>query len=95
MCRTILTKFKPNRSCIQQLKMKFKNYELGEIDWYEAYLNAINSVSGDICVKEHRRCDFPLSNDLLASEEEEKNKNESLLLLSCLCTNAIIMRNSS
>ena len=72
-----------------------RNYELGEVDWYQAHLNAIDSVNRDVCIKEYRRCGVPLSDNLLTSEEEEeKKKNELLLLLSCLCTNAIIMRNN-
>ena len=71
-----------------------RNYELGKVNWYQAHLNAIDSVNRDVCIKEYRRCGVPLSNDLLTSEEEEeKKKNELLLLLSCLCTNSIIMRN--
>ena len=44
------------------LKMK---YELGEVDWYQAYLNVIDFMSGDICVKEYMRCGVFLRNDLL------------------------------
>ena len=46
--------------------------ELGEVDWYQAHLNAIDSVNRDICIKEYRRCGVPLTNDLLRSEVEEK-----------------------
>ena len=90
---------------LNPIELAFKNYktslkrdyELGEVDWYQAHLNAIDSVDRDVCIKEYRKCGVPLSNELLTSEEEEeKKKNELLLLLSCLCTtNAIIMRNRS
>ena len=80
-------------NCKSSLKM---DHELGEVDWCQAHLSAIDSVNRDTCVKEHRKPGATLSNDLLTTEEEElKKKDELLLLLSCLRTNSITIRNKN
>ena len=48
-----------------------RNSELGIDDWFEAHLNAVESVSRDTCIKEFRRCGVPFSDDVLTEEEEE------------------------
>ena len=62
-------------NCKSSLK---RNYELGEIDWCQAHLNAIDSVNRGVCIKEHRRCGVHPSNDLLTSEEEEEEEKRKM-----------------
>ena len=50
------------------------NHELGKVNWYQAYLNAIDSVNRDVYIKEHRKFGVPFSNNLLTTEEEELKK---------------------
>ena len=47
-----------------------RNSVLGIDDWFEAHLNAVESLSRDTCIKEFRRCGVPFSNDVLTEEEK-------------------------
>ena len=49
-----------------------KNLSLVEIDWYDAYLKAIDAMTPDITMKEFCKCRIPKSNKVQTSEEKKK-----------------------
>ena len=58
-----------------------RDYELESFDWYQAHLNAIGSVSKDICIKEFRKCGVPFSDKILTEEEEEEKRRKEYAIL--------------
>ena len=58
--------FNMYKSQLKRNKNRF-NY-----DWFGAHISAIESVNRDICVKEFRRCGFPMSSDVLTTSEINK-----------------------
>ena len=58
-----------------------KNSENFNINWYHTHLEALESVTRDICIKEFRHCSVPLNNETLTSNEIEELAVVALLLI--------------
>ena len=52
-----------------------------EYDWYRTHMAAFQSINRDICIKEFRRCEVPLSNQILTTVEEEELASNLLVAL--------------
>ena len=58
--RAYLLYISPYSPDLNPVELAFSNYksslkrdrELGEVNWYQAHLNSINSVNRDVCIKE-------------------------------------------
>lgn len=52
-----------------------------EYDWYRTHMAAFQSINRDICIKEFRRCEVPLSNQILTTVEEEELASNLIVAL--------------
>jgi len=58
-----------------------RDHELQSVDWYQAHLNAIESVNRDICIKGYRKCGVPMSDKLMTKKEEKERRRKEMAVL--------------
>jgi transposase len=56
--------FNVYKSHLKRIQTQFRS------DWFQTHLRSLNNITRDTCIKEFRRCEVPMSEDMLTTDEE-------------------------